>query len=40
MFLFCVEVKKLDTSVKSYDSARDTEVGWEEKRRIKAKLRW
>lgn len=31
MFLFCLEVKKLDTSVKSYDSARDTEVGWKKK---------
>lgn len=31
MFLFCLEVKKLDTSVKSYDSAKDTKVGWEKK---------
>lgn len=26
MFLFCFEVKKLDASVKSYDSAGDTKV--------------
>jgi hypothetical protein len=27
MFLFCFEVKKLDASVKSYDSAGDTDGG-------------
>lgn len=32
MFLFCFEVKKLDASVKSYDSAGDTEM---EKKKIK-----
>lgn len=26
MFLFCFEVKKLDASVKSYDSVGDTQV--------------
>lgn len=35
MFLFCFEVKKLDASVKSYDSAGDTKVG--KKRQNKAK---
>lgn len=39
MFLFCVEGKKLDTSVKSYDSARDTEVGWEEKKANQGKAK-
>lgn len=27
MFLFCFEVKKLDASVRSYDSVGDTKVG-------------